>query len=442
MVEGLKEKPDFMDYGNSYGELLRYMDSGRWYFDPKVADRIDTMIEADISYKNKIAIHHFAYKQRKKDDVNQESIPNQISRLKTLILDYAPDGFYLCEPTLEEFEQLRENLNLDVENGNRGEKTIDSYLKELQSFYRTIFNSYNRPDVAEVCLGQDKEFDYLKRIKDPERQKEPVIITGNEVMEMYRGAPTVREKCLIMTMFELGCRCSEIHELDVSDVEPINEQEMEVKLPTKKNKDGRRTLTLQQSYQVMKRWLENRPSNGSSALFVNIGGGSGSKKGDRMKKEYISKRIKEVAKDTIGKEVKSHDLRHSSSNYWGARLKVKALMSKFGWNDPDMIDLYGDKDFDELRKQRRRDSGIDQENKKHKQFEIVECENCKRKNPPTEKRCVFCPNELKKEGDTVAYHEKMEDVLTDIFNVSREEFEENRKEFVEIMREKGITPTG
>ncbi len=151
------------------------------------------------------------------------------------------------------------------------------------------------------------------------------ILTEKEVLRMVDNAENLRDKAFILTLYESGCRISEILGLKLKHVSFDKNGAILIV----NGKTGSRRIRLVLSASKLANWIENHPNkeDKESYLWVNLEGG----------KKHLSYRrvcdiLKKIAKKAgIQKQVNPHAFRHARATHLAKHLPEAVMKAYFGW---------------------------------------------------------------------------------------------------------------
>ena len=166
--------------------------------------------------------------------------------------------------------------------------------------------------------------------------KEVSALTRDEIEQMIDQTASVRDKALLMVLFDSGARVEELLNVRLKPEHLFWKEETGcymVRLEYSKTKP--RTISLPLSTRLLKAWLENHPAKGNpqAQVFPLTYGNL------RMLIHRIGRRV-------LKKRVTPHMLRHSSATFYANKLKNRyKLCYRYGWAmSSDMVDRYLDRE--------------------------------------------------------------------------------------------------
>lgn len=217
-------------------------------------------------------------------------------------------------------------------------KDIDLYLLELNKKYKPKTITERRKFLIlflEWLLGKPKEkidlINDLDVVIDRDTKLPEELLTPEEIKRMVQVASSIRDKCLIMLLYETASRKGEFLQLKVKHIEITNQEYAMVTIP--KGKTTSRKLPLIFSLPYLQNWLSSHPQRQSkdfkdAPLFVT----EGSYLGKALGADGLKRRLKVLAKRSkISKKVFPHLFRHSRLTELGKELTEAELCKYAGW---------------------------------------------------------------------------------------------------------------
>lgn len=198
--------------------------------------------------------------------------------------------------------------------------SLSSKLSVLKSFFGWLTNE-------ELLLR-----DPTAKLKPPKQEKRiPQALTIEELEMLREGADSNRQRAFIEVLYATGCRLSEIHDLNIKD---IDQQAMSARVIGKGNKERVVYFSFRAMYHL-KKYINSRTDD-DQALFVTI-----RKPYRRLSKRAIQREIEKVARQSKVKNVSPHTLRHTFATLTlnnGAELA--AVQALLGHESPETTMIY------------------------------------------------------------------------------------------------------
>jgi len=253
-------------------------------------------------------------------------------------------------------------------------------LSNIKSFYRWLFEGDER---FEKLVGWFKI-----NLKPNERDLPRVILSPEEVKRIASVAENPRDKAIILTLYELGCRPEEFLNLKVGDVT----WDKYGAIIIVKGKTGARRLRLISSAPALGEWLNQHPwkDDPSKPLFPN-------QRGEKLTINGLEKVLKRYVKLAgIGKKVTPRTFRHSRATYLAKHLTEPQLCQWFGWvQGSDMPRTYVHLSGRDMDTAILKLAGIPVKEEEEKDgFKPKTCPRCGEQNSPSDKFCKRCGSPL------------------------------------------------
>ncbi len=293
--------------------------------------------------------------------------------------------------TLKDIEHLVKKIN----DKDYTEHTRIDYLGTVKRFYKWLKGFEGKREFPE-------EVSWIKTTLKRDRKQLPEdLLTQEDVEKMISAAEHIRDKALIATLFETGCRVGEIASLRLKNVS----FDKYGAVITVNGKTGMRRVRMIMYAQYLSRWLSEHPDHGdtNAPLWVVIGttkkvAKSGNLKGYKFNWSYslkhhtIMKAIQRAAeKAEIKKRVNPHNFRHSRATLLANKLTEAQLKEMFGWaQSSDMAAVYvhmSGRDVDDALLKLH---GLQEEKQDDESSKAKRCARCKEINPPSFKFCGNC----------------------------------------------------
>jgi integrase/recombinase XerD len=226
------------------------------------------------------------------------------------------------------------------------------------------------------------------------------ILTKEEIGKMIDTAVLLRDKAVIATFFESGCRIGEIFQCTVKDFEPLSNG---CKLTFPAGKTGKRTVTLVYAASYIDNWLTRehcRNTDPNAPLWLTMDG----KEPRGLAYDSIYGIVKRIAKQSgINKSIHPHTYRHTRATQL-AKIWTEPQMKKYlGWspksNMPATYIHLNDNDMEEAVLEM---NGLIEIKKQDKGLEVGKCRKCLKLNPTTAIFCYNCGLPLSDEAEKSA----------------------------------------
>ncbi|KIQ93896.1 Tyrosine recombinase XerD [Anoxybacillus thermarum] len=213
--------------------------------------------------------------------------------------------------------------------------SISKKLSVLKSFFGWL--------ASEEIIQRDP----TAKLKPPKQEKRlPKALTIEELEMLREACKTTRQRAFIEVLYATGCRLSEVHALNRSDV---NYQSLSCRVIGKGNKEREVYFSFKAMYHLRK-YLMSRTDN-EPALFI-----TERKPYRRLSKRGIQREIAKIAANAgLEKRVSPHTLRHTFATLTlnnGAELA--AVQALLGHEDPATTQIYAQLSNEKKREQHRK----------------------------------------------------------------------------------------
>jgi site-specific recombinase XerD len=213
------------------------------------------------------------------------------------------------------------------------------------------------------------------------------LLTIEDVKKIANHANNLRDRCLILLLYETGARIGEILNLKIKDVE-FDKYGALVNLF---GKTGERKVRVIASAPSISNWLLEHPSKTDKNSFLICGLWS-KKRGEKLGYQTIRLMLKEAAeKAKINKPMNPHHFRHSRATELAKSFTEAQLCEYMGWVQGSQeastyVHLSG-RDMDNAILKMH---GLIEEEKPEEKFQIIKCPRCGIKNDPGARFCSGC----------------------------------------------------
>lgn len=298
-----------------------------------------------------------------------------------------------------------------IEQSDLSAQTKKGFKVMLRKFYRFI-------------RGVEEKGEYPEEVRwfsihVPENHKKlpEELLNGNEIISMIQKCSNLRDKALIATLAESGCRVSEIGTMKIKHV---SFEEYGARL-TVDGKTGMRKILIINSAPYLQEWINRHPDNTNpeSCLWFNP------RDGKLLCYARIASILKSAARKAgIKKRVYPHLLRHSRATELASAMSDAAMKHYFGWvQGSKMAGIYIHMSGKETDEAILKVSGIEVERQEKKAaMQPKKCQRCNTLNEATNVCCKNCGLILdeKKQDEVLRndmkvreYHEMMDFLIKD-----------------------------
>jgi site-specific recombinase XerD len=312
-----------------------------------------------------------------------------------------------------------------IERADYSEWTKQGYKVTLKKFYRWLRGTQEDPEEVRWIKTNVKNNNHLL----PEE-----ILTKEEVLRLADATDNPRDRALILTLYESGCRIGELLTLRLKNVQ-FDEHGACLIV---NGKTGMRRVRVIAASSALATWVRNHPfkDNPNSPLWVNIGTTS---KNEPMKYPAIQKLMRKLEKKSaIKKRLYPHMFRHSRASHLASVFTEAQMKEYLGWvQSSDMAAVYvhlSGRDVDDtLLKVHGLKSGEEEEKEK---FKARKCDRCEYINEPMARFCVRCGQVLDVKT-AIELEERAKEAEERVYEILEEIAIRDPKLLVQIMKEKG-----
>jgi len=257
------------------------------------------------------------------------------------------------------------------------EWTIASAKARLKRFYKWL-------------LGDDERYppqvSWISTTSFMRNQLPKEILTVEEVNAMANAADNIRDKALVLTLYESGLRAGEFLDLRMRDVE-VDKYGVVLHVS---GKTGDRRVRVISAAPALLEWVNHHPKRNDPQARVF----GKSPNYDRMSYTALNQILKKLAKKAgIKKNVHPHLLRHSRATHLARHLTEAQLNQFFGWTQGSrMAQVYVHLSGRDLDPALLKLAGLEAEAEEVEDlgFKPTRCPRCGELNPPNEKSCKKC----------------------------------------------------
>lgn len=271
----------------------------------------------EICNENKRAIIKFLESQRAELSLSRLTLyANWLPKLASIL------GKPFKKATEEDLRRLVSEIKESEKYSTETKYTI---FRMLKKFYRWL---EGKPQEDGKVIAP-KKIAWLKANNKHFKDKQPEeLLTPQEIFEMIRQAPTLRDKALILVGYESGARPHELLSLKVKHI-AFDEYGVRLTIPNE-TKTGSRVIRLIDSTKILADYLSTHPEKDNPEAWLWI-----SKYGSKIKRYTAAsyrKMLKNVARlANIKKRVYPYLLRHTRATILAKFLTESQLCKYMGW---------------------------------------------------------------------------------------------------------------
>lgn len=311
-------------------------------------------------------------------------------------------------------------LNKDLENSTKEE--VENVVVEIERnswtpnskstfkiLVRKLYNFIEGIDEKGVCSFRVKGI--KTNVKKSNERLPEDLLTEEEINNIIRCAENVRDKALISTLYESGCRISELALIKIKN---LQFDSIGAKMIVA-GKTGSRMIRLILSSPYLKEWISEHPFNNETCCPVWIS----REQKKCLSYERIAIIIKKASKKAgITKKVNPHNFRHSRATHLARYLTEAQMKFYFGWTQSsDMASVYVHLSSRDVESTLLKMYGLEVEDEKKNQISLKKCLRCN--TSPEKITDVFCPKcglildekEAKKILQSELRHQQAEDIM-------------------------------
>jgi integrase/recombinase XerD len=263
----------------------------------------------------------------------------------------------------------------------RSEWTLHSIKSALKRFFKWLRASEDEypPEVRWIRTNVRRD-----RIRLP---GDGDIFDESDVRKLIDAAGNVRDRALIASLYESGCRIGELGTMRIRDVS-FEKHGCRLNVI---GKTGSRQVLVIQSAHYLAVWLSVHPRKGDreAPLWVSL---SSTNRGDQLRYDAIRMMLAEVAKKAgVQKRHNPHLFRHSRASHLAPHLTEATMCSLFGWRlGSDMPSVYVHLSGKESDDALLRLNGLKVEDGRGTEAEASRCSRCDYINPASFQFCGRC----------------------------------------------------
>jgi len=272
-----------------------------------------------------------------------------------------------------------------INNSDFKEWTKHDYMVTIKRFYKWL-----REDEGQE-LDRRQYPDEVKWIRSnmkKSREKLPnELFTIEDVKKLAECTNNLRDRCIILVLYESGARIGELLEVKIKDVE-FDRYGALINLF---GKTGSRIVRITESSSTISNWLLEHPNRNDKNKFLFCGLWAGNK-GKELHYRHVNKLLREIGeKAGIDKPMNPHHFRHSRATELAKHLTEAQLCQYLGWvqgskEAATYVHLSGRDTDKAVLKMAGKITEEDEESK----FKSIKCPRCGIENDPAAKFCSQC----------------------------------------------------
>ena len=300
-----------------------------------------------------------------------------------------------------------------IEQKKISDVTLEDYKKCIKHYYKWKLG------IGEGKFRTEPECTrwITRNRKLGSKVKPDELVTTEEYLKIIDNCMNARDRALISTLYDSGCRLGELLTLRIRDAQ--SDQYGYVLSVTGKT-GYRRVRIVGNSVAYLKLWIENHPNRNDidSPVFCGLEVRNFGKAMDHS--DVYSMFRKVLKRAGITRRIHPHLFRHSYvTRMVDKNLSESALKDQVGWTKGSrMIEVYEHLSIKQKDEAILRASGIAFEEKDDDNLLPVVCQRCGKKNPSNAKNCYNCwmPLTVEEAINEIEKEKKVTDALGSIIS--------------------------
>ena len=259
---------------------------------------------------------------------------------------------------------------------NYSPRTKVDYRGIIKKFFNWLPNKVKDLDVSWIKTSFKKHNDKLPS----------ELLTEEEVLQMINATKNPRDRAIISSLYESGCRIGEFLKIQMKDL--IFEKPGCVFMVN--GKTGGRRIRVISSEPYILEWINKHPDKDNPEAFVWLRNNGN----EMLEYPAFCKALRVAAiRAGIKKKVNPHNFRHARATYLASKFTEQQLKVFFGWTRAsDMASVYvhlSGKDVDDAL---LNVYGLSQTTEKNRitKLKPITCLRCNTQNEVTNKFCKLC----------------------------------------------------
>ena len=293
----------------------------------------------------------------------------------------------------------------------RSQATIEDYKKTIKHFYKwKLGTGEGNARIEPDCTR------WIARNRNLQRKVKPEeLVTKDEVLKILDSCMNARDRALISTLYDSGCRIGELLTLRLRDA--LSDQYGYI-LSVSGKTGYRKVRIAGNSIVYLKAWMDQHPNRNSldNPVFCGL---EIRNYGKAMAHTDVYAMFRKVLNRAgIERRVFPHLFRHSYvTRMIDNNLSESALKGQVGWTKGSrMMEVYEHLSTKQKDEAVLRANGIEMEAPHEEELLPVECPRCGKKNPSNAKQCHNCwmPLEAAEAIKQVEKERIVSDVISDL----------------------------
>lgn len=337
--------------------------------------------------------------------------------LRNILWSTSTIAMVLGKPFLEATKDDIIRIVSETERRYKSEKSKTAIKCEIRRFYKWLRNSKNYPEEVEwIKLNHKFNSKFL-----PEE-----ILTKEEIERLSKATNNLRDKALVLVLYEGGLRVGELLSLKIKNI--ITDEYGCVLVVN--GKTGQRRVRIIEYTKDLLNWLDIHPLRNDPEAYVWISLGKNTK--GLISYVEVELILKKLAKKIgLSKKVNPHAFRHARATHLAKHLPEAIMKEHFGWTkDSKMASVYyhlSGKEVDEKLLE-----ALNKETKK--------CFKCNEINPSSYKFCkrCNCPLDVKMLLEVEKVRKEFDEFVKDFLIVLAERDKSIKEIFRQMVKERGL----
>ena len=304
---------------------------------------------------------------------------------KPRVIKYINQLAVLAGMIKKPFEQLKrrdiEELVRKINESDYSEHTKRDFKITLKRFYQWLRG----------CSEEENEYPeevrWIKTSPKERRLMPEALLTPEEIKRLTEATENPRDKALVLTHYESGCRIGETLSLRIRNIK----FDQYGAILHVNGKTGARRVRIIAATPALANWLNMHPfkNNPDAPLWIGLGAKGRYKPLDYHATRALFKRL--AKKAGINKRIHTHLFRHTRATELANILTEAQMKELFGWTQSsDMPSVYVHLSGRDIDKALLKAYGIKEEEESKPTLTVIECPRCKSKVGPEAQFCSNC----------------------------------------------------
>lgn len=296
-------------------------------------------------------------------------------------------------------------------------ETLGTYKAILRRFMAWVYSPNTFPSTQNL----PEQIAWIKTTvakRDKRRLERTELLTPEDIQTLLNVCHNPRDKALIATLWETGCRIAEIGNMQLKHLTKTQHgYVLDVS-----GKTGSRNPLVVMAAPYLTQWVANHPfkENQDAPLWVHYHYTKIPRQ--LMYNTIRSLLIRHFARAGIQKPFHPHIFRHSRATYLlgSGIMNESQAKSYFGWTPAsDMLGTYSHLIDQDSNNAILRENGLTPQQQRQDQLKPTTCRICSELNPPATEYCTKCGAvlDLKKAYEHQRVHELKDELFVNLFKM-------------------------